>query len=625
MMSEKERFFKKAQELGLIHFIDISQMKKGATPNVLLRITSAIKVLRGLPPTDQEENYKGLDAIKITDAILDLNHQKEALQEEIRVLEVEMSRVDVFGDFSLEDLAYIHKEGNRVVQFYVAKPGAFHDEPLPDNVVWIGSEHGLDYYVAVNSHPVVYDKMIEMKIDHPYGELKKQLKEAQDKLHTVEQQQKKYIKYNQFLHHSLTVKLNEYNLEEAKNDVHAEMDGALFAVAGWVPDNKFSELDPLLKELDIHCEEISIEPTDFVPTYLENKGLPRLGEDLVNIYDTPSSTDKDPSDWVLWAFTLFFALIIGDAGYGLVYLSIALFLRYKYPNLKGTAKRVLNLFTLLCVGCIVWGTLTTSFFGVQVSMDNPIRKFSLIQWLGEKKAEYHLTTKDATYQDWVKKYPWVENINDPKELIKANPDSPNSPSPLFGRISDNILFELALFIGVVHLILSILRYSFRNWNNLGWVVMLIGAYLYFPAHLGAPGFLNTVGKIDLHKGAAIGLQLMAAGLAFAWIGSIVINKFKGLFEVMTVIQILADVLSYLRLYALGLAGAIVGSTVNEIASGLPFLFGVILVVIGHFVNIVLSTMSGVIHGLRLNFLEWYHYSFEGGGKKFRPLKLLGIE
>ena len=74
-----------------------------------------------------------------------------------------------------------------------------------------------------------------------------------------------------------------------------------------------------------------------------------------------------------------------------------------------------------------------------------------------------------------------------------------------------------------------------------------------------------------------------------------------------------------------IAGAIVAGTINEIAVGLPIILGVLLIVISHLVNIVLGTMSGVIHGLRLNFLEWYHYSFEGGGKQFKPLKLLKIE
>ena len=74
-------------------------------------------------------------------------------------------------------------------------------------------------------------------------------------------------------------------------------------------------------------------------------------------------------------------------------------------------------------------------------------------------------------------------------------------------------------------------------------------------------------------------------------------------------------------FALALAGAIVSATINSMAGELPLFIAVILIVFAHVLNIILSIMGGVIHGLRLNFLEWYHYSFEGGGRKFTPLEL----
>jgi len=118
---------------------------------------------------------------------------------------------------------------------------------------------------------------------------------------------------------------------------------------------------------------------------------------------------------------------------------------------------------------------------------------------------------------------------------------------------------------------------------------------------------------------------MLGGIGVAWVLSIIRHGWTGIFEVMILIQVFADTLSYLRLYALGLAGAIVASTINEIASSIPLILGVLLILVSHMINIVLSTMSGIIHGLRLNFLEWYHYSFEGGGRKFQPLRLLKRE
>jgi V/A-type H+-transporting ATPase subunit I len=621
LAGDKELFFKRAQAEGLIHFIDPNLRSHKEIPQDVQRLTAAIRVLRGLSPREQEENFNGLNADQVVDTILRLNEQNERLLEELRVLAIEESRIEVFGDFSFEDIAYIEKKGKCKIQFFCARPTLFQDQPEPKNLIFVNSDHGLDYYIAVNDHPVAYEKMIEMKFEHSLGELKQRKGVASKGHHRIEYEMKEYAKYNEFLHHALIDKLNHYNLYNTQTYVQQAMGGSLFAVEGWVPADKVQQLKEIIGDLNVYFEEIAIEPTDVVPTYLENQGFSRLGEDLVHIYDTPSATDKDPSLWVLCCFAIFFAFIIGDAGYGLIYLALALFLRYKYPNIKGLGKRILNLFTFLCVACVIWGTLMTSFFGMQIAIDNPLRKLSLVQWLAEKKAAYHLQHHDETAEEWVKKYPELAHIKDVHEFVSFSPDPRKGPV-ILNKLTDNIMFELALFIGVVHLITSLLRYVGRNWQNIGWVAFLIGAYLYFPSYLKTPSFLNFVGGIDLVKGGEIGFELMLAGIGVAWILSIIRHGWTGIFEVMVLIQVFADTLSYLRLYALGLAGAIVASTINEIASGMPLMIGVLLILISHFINIILGTMSGIIHGLRLNFLEWYHYSFEGGGKQFQPLKLL---
>lgn len=621
---DKEAFFKQAQAQGIIHFIDPKPRGHKDVPLEVQRVTAAIKVLRGLPPLEQEENFSGLNADQIVQEIVNLNEQNEKLLEHLRVLAIEISRIEVFGHFSLEDVGYIERKGHCKIQFFCARPNLFVDEQQPENLFFIASEHDLDYYISINKHPIAYERMIEMKFEHSLEALEKMEAIAKKEHQKIEHKLKEYAKYNNFLHHALIDKLNHFHLYNAQTYVQQTMGGTLFAVEGWVPINKVKQLQDIVGKLNVYSDEIAIESTDVIPTYLENQGISRLGEDLVHIYDTPSSTDEDPSMWVLGGFALFFAFIIGDAGYGLVYLALALFLRYKYPNLKGLAKRVLNLFTILCVGCIIWGTLMTSFFGMQIALDNPLRKLSLVQWLAEKKAAYHMRHDDLTMQEWIEKYPELKDVNDPHIFVSFDPHPSQGPI-ILNRLTDNIMFELALFIGVVHLILSLLRYVKRNWHNIGWVAFLIGAYLYFPSYLQTPSFLNFVGGIDLIKGGEIGFQLMFAGIGVAWILSIIRHGWTGIFEIMVLIQVFADVLSYLRLYALGLAGAIVGSTINEIASGMPFVIGVLLILVSHFVNIVLGTMSGIIHGLRLNFLEWYHYSFEGGGKQFQPLKLLKRE
>lgn len=621
---EKADFFKNAQKMGVVHFINPGAAPSKDVPLDVQQVSAAIKVLRGQPVVEQEENYSLLNVNTIVEEILRLNRDNESLLEQLRVLKLEMSRVEIFGNFSKEDVNYLEQEGHRTVQFFCAKENFFKEIPCPDELLYVGSNYGLDYYMAINEKPVAYEKMIEIKIDQPLGVLKERYQEAQGKQRETERRLKGYAKYNDFLHASLISKLNYYHLYTAQSYVQYALDETVFAVEGWVPENKLDELHHLTDQMDIHCEEIAIEETDVIPTYLENKGLSRLGEDLVHIYDVPSAKDKDPSAWVLGAFALFFAFIIGDAGYGLIYLGIALFLRYKYPDLKGMSKRILNLFTLLSVGCVIWGVMTASFFGMSLAPHNPLRKISIIHWLVEKKAEYLLTHQNADYQEWIQKHPGLAEATTPQEFIRYESTKDGS-TVVLDRLTNHVMFEFALFVGIVHLALSLIRYSGRNWQNLGWLAFLIGAYLYFPYHLDVPGFLNFAGGVDLVKGGVLGLQLMIGGILFAWIASIFINGWTGLFEIMTVVQVFADVLSYLRLYALGLAGAIVAVTINEMAASVPAIIAILLTLISHAVNIVLGTMSGVIHGLRLNFLEWYHYSFEGGGKIFSPLKLLKKE
>lgn len=118
---------------------------------------------------------------------------------------------------------------------------------------------------------------------------------------------------------------------------------------------------------------------------------------------------------------------------------------------------------------------------------------------------------------------------------------------------------------------------------------------------------------------------MYGGAIIAVIIALFKHKWFGLLEATFVIQIFGDVLSYLRLYALGLSGSLLTSTMNEMAASAPLVLGIVILLCGHAVNLVLSIMGGVIHGLRLNFLEWYHYSFEGGGKMFNPLKKIDVE
>lgn len=620
-------FFFRAQDQGFIEFITAKSKKHQELPKEIKNLIEAIKILRKQPVKAPYVGGGDLSfAHEVVQRILGIKAEIDKLMEEKRFLEAEISRVAPFGDFSFDDIAFIENTGKRKIQFFCMKTAKRRKFNLPPEVIYIGTDYDLDYFIAINEYPKAYPEMIEMKFEQSLGELKNYFAFVSESLHQIEAELKGFAGYIPFLKEALLDHLDTYFLSSTKKEVNFPIEGSLFSVEGWVPENQVEKLIPLVEGLAVHIEPIMIEGKDRVPTCMQNKGVNRLGEDLVRIYDIPAPIDKDPSGWVFWAFAIFFAMIIADAGYGLLYLAIAFIIKYRFPDLKGGAKRVLNIFFVLAVSCIIWGTATTSFFGLRIGPENPLTKFSLIEYLAEKKAIYHLKEKDEVYHDWVKKFPVLAEAQSGKEMLDKAIEIKNGKlsHKMLEEFSDNVLLEISLLVGLIHIMFSLARDIWRNWAHVGWIVFLAGGYLYFPRVLDTTSFVQYLFFISKEAASTYGIQLLYIGLILAVVLALLQKKWKGISEITNVIRVLADVLSYLRLYALALAGAIMARTFNDLGIEIGLIIGVVVILFGHTINILLSTMAGVIHGLRLNFIEWYHHCFEGGGRLFNPLRKLKI-
>ena len=234
--------------------------------------------------------------------------------------------------------------------------------------------------------------------------------------------------------------------------------------------------------------------------------------------------------------------------------------------------------------------------------------------------------KDDVYQYWISQIPKLASLTSPAEFLQQGTMMKEGKLKyeIVDEFYDNILIEISLIMGIVHICLSLLRYLPSNWSGVGWLGFIIGGYFFFPYLLHATSIVNFCGIIS--KGAAeeVGLQLLIGGVVVACLLALIQHRMHGLHEIAKSIQIFADVLSYLRLYALGLAAMIMANTFNDLGLSVGFAAGFFILLIGHGVNMLIGIMAGVIHGLRLNFIEWYHYSFEGGGKIFKPLKILKV-
>ncbi len=549
--------------------------------------------------------------------ILKLHEELDTIDSELKVLSSKHALCQFFGTVPWDDISFIETRSSCHVRFFEGATRRHFDKAIPELVpLYENAErtYFISFHFSLNHLPSGLHEIPREDLT----EFATRKKSLLDRRYTVDHQLKLMSRDLQGLKDAFIHATNKARLYESKKTHNTAIGDTLFTMTGWLPETAIHEVSHLTSQYNVIAEEIVPEDEEVAPTYLENKGWSRVGEDLVHIYDTPSQTDSDPSWWVLSFFALFFAIIVGDAGYGFVFLAIALYCRKK-TTISALGKRVTSLLALLGTSCIIWGLLFHSFFGISFSDENPIKKASLLTYVLEKRAEYHLKN-GATDPEIIK---WTETHNgrapETAQDFLSTPDV-KGDIPV-DHYSDNVLFEAALFIGVIHIVLGMMRYTSRNYTYIGWIFFIIGAYLYMPGYLDATSFSSYLFGIEPGTANELGKQFMLFGAGFALVYAIMKHGIMGIFECMVAVQLFADTLSYLRLYALGLAGALVAKIINQNAATMPFIFAVILIIFSHAINIVLATVGGVIHGLRLNFLEWYHYSFEGGGKQFTPLQL----
>ncbi|MCH9611698.1 MAG: hypothetical protein S4CHLAM102_01680 [Chlamydiia bacterium] len=625
-VASKEQFFKRAQKMGVCEFIATEAGGRAELTPEGMTLTNALRILQRIEERPQTP-FSDHSPLKIAEQIIEAQERFSSSEEELRLVKTEIARIAPLGDFSIEAVKQLQEESGRFVQFFAVKPSKSEEMKVLDKLIFLRHYQEMDYYMSVSKRRVYADQLFEIHVHRDLQSLKAQKAEVEGTIAEMEKLLQELTQFHDLLEKARIEQVNISTLEFATSDNLTTLDGNLFYTTAWIPANRLDRLVPILKDLAIQCREVEIEAEDRVPTCMQNEGTAKIGEDLVHIYDTPATSDSDPSSWVIWSFAAFFAIIISDAGYGLLYLLLALFLRFKFPNWKGAKKRALNLFTILASSCILWGVMSGSYFSIKLDPESRINRVSLFYQLALDKAEYHMKAKDDVYSEWIGKFPDLANVNTPGDFLVGGKEMKDGAMKyvIIEEFYDNIFMEMALLLGIFHLCLSFVRNTRKAWGGIGWIAFLIGGYLYCPSILQATSLVNIVGWLTPAAATEVGSWMAIGGFGLAVVlTAIQMGLLAGFEEILKIIQVFADVLSYLRLYALGLASMIMASTFNELGAAAG-IFGILIIIFGHAVNISLGTLAGVIHGLRLNFLEWYHYSFEGGGTPYTPLREIKIE
>ena len=359
---------------------------------------------------------------------------------------------------------------------------------------------------------------------------------------------------------------------------------------GFAPVENDEELAAKFDEMGVpYIKEDAVEE-DNPPIKLKNGWFARQFESFTGMYGMPVYSEFDPTAIVAPFYLLFFAMCLGDAGYGIVLFLFGLMLNrgwIKFAMFDGLG----TIISILGAGTIIVGTVLGTFFGMSMA--------------------------DAA---WVPQ--WLKSC-----MIVGEVEVP-------GMGMFNIQMLLALGIGVFHICLAMVvkaigytkRFGFRaNVSTWGWLLLIVGGIIL--AILGVGSFISP---------AAIKYAVIVVGTLSA-LGIYIFNTpgqnpllniGSGLWDTYNMATgILGDVLSYIRLFALGLAGGMLGQAFNNLAemvrgdnflTWIPF---VLILLFGHVLNILMSSLGAFVHPLRLTFVEYFkNAGYEGKGAKYNPLK-----
>ena len=593
---EYTAFLEKLREVGVVH---IQQRGSGSIENPEMeqklalanRYARVVKRLEACSPADLKPagNPSGAAAIveQVETLLADIE-QHRTLQQ---VLDKDIATLQPWGDFEYSKVDKLREAGYEL-KFFVASAKSYQVEWESEyNAIPVAEKQSRKYFVTLTPQGMAIDIDAEVaklptaslaaleaelaSVNARIEEFEKQLAQlAQDGLNTIKAAQEKQRRDIEFTKVML-------GGEKVSGD-------KLVLLEGWVPQESVEQLKVMLDGSGAFYELRDARRGDKIPVKLKNNAFTRMYEVLTKMYGMPSGTDFDPTPIVAPFFSLFFAFCMGDAGYGLLMILLGFIVKKK---LDKKYAGMMNLVITLGIFTTVLGALLGTFFGMSLLNTSVIKDFVIA---GD------VTLMGSTYD---------------KQML------------------------LALGIGVLHIsiamtvkaINSTVFYGFKeSLSAWGWWLVIVGSVL-----VGSLTFLSVI-PADVSQWVFIAVAGLGA------LGIYVLNNLRrnifmnigaGLWDTYNMASgLLGDILSYIRLFALGLAGGMLGQTFNDLAmmvtegqEGAGAVIGWVgfglIIVIGHTLNIAMSCLSAFVHPLRLTFVEYFkNAGYDGKGEEYKPFK-----
>ena len=584
------QFLNELREHGVVHVHAKKQTLQDENMKAKMaemkHVSNTIKLLEKDNKSTSQQDNKSIDLNNAELlAFIDSKFTEiDSIQQQIASLQKDDNAYNVWGNFPEEDIKKI-QSNNCDLRFFSVPNSKYDDKWEQEfNAFLINEISGFKYFttltakgkeVNIDAEKYHFPSMSKSEITAQIEELKNKVEEIRQYLSEVSADA--IAKLNDY---KIAVKddADFYKVSEAASKL---ADDKIMMLEGWVPTEIEKDTISWLSEREIYFEATEPEKNvDNPPIKLKNRRFARLFEMIGNMYSIPTYWELDMTPFFAPFFVMFFGFCMGDLGYGalICIITLALILSRK---LKGMSD-ILWLGFFLGFGTVIMGTISGTFFGV------PLLE--------------------------VEGIPIVDKLKG----IMFQPDGIYSA------------FYVSLIIGVFQILFGmclkiinqIKLFGFgAAVSTIGWVILLLGGIVTF-----------LIDGIGIPFYACLGVGAVLIYLLNGPLNSFVApfkNIGSGLWDTYNMATgLLGDVLSYIRLFALGLSGSILGLVFNDLAMNMkpdiPVVGTIVMLLIlifGHAMNIALSALSAFVHPMRLTFVEFYKNSgFVGGAKEYKPFK-----
>ncbi len=580
VLKEKKQVLQQMQLTGGAHLIPLTaeeNLKPGMSQQQTEKAHQALKYLTQCAnKRHQVQEDDSFNARDIVQQVLQVQADVISLSEQREFLQQRIDNMMPWGSFEFADL------GPLMLWFYIVPKRLM--KKVDDALTWqVVASDNIHCYVVVLAEQELETSLMPVPRTHtgslPLAQLQKELQMLELKLDDLQAERESLTRWTSLLSLSL-VNVAEHDALKFARQMALDID-EVFVIQAWVPERLITDYHQFADTHHLAMLVSDTQVADRPPTLLENNDNIAGGEQLISFYQTPAYQDWDPTPMVFFSFALFFAMILSDAGYAAVF---ALLLLIKWRSLSTSLKRrrLRSLLSMTLFSSILWGVLCGSYFGASPSVDS---------WPASLK---------------------IVDLNDFDSMM-----------------------QLSISVGAVHLSVANLIKAWqwrRQWTALaclGWCLAVAGGYLMWWGE----GEQNAVIKdtaLAMLIVAASAVVLFSSRQAVHKPADVVARLWDGIQQLTTATRLFGDVLSYMRLFALGLASASLAMTFNQLAvqvgqtvPGAGLLLSLLILLFGHSLNLMLCLMSGVVHGLRLNFIEFYNWSVSDEGYPFKEFAKKG--